>query len=83
MRAQIDAALDNVEALLKKSGFIMADIVRLNIYTTDVDLCLQNFGAFVTRLTQAGCRHACTLLGVTRLAWPETMVEVEATAVSG
>lgn len=83
MRAQINAALDNVEALLKDAGFCLADLVRLNIYTTDVDLCLQNFDAFVTRLTEAGCRHTCSLFGVTRLAWVETMVEIEATAVAG
>ena len=83
MRAQINAALDNLEALLKEAGFCLADIVRLNIYTTDVELCLKNFDVFVTRLTEAGCRHSCTLLGVTRLGLVETMVEIEATAVSG
>jgi len=83
MRAQLNAALDNLEALLKEAGFCLADIVRLNIYTTDVELCLKNFDVFVTRLTEAGCRHSCTLLGVTRLGWVETMVEIEATAVSG
>jgi enamine deaminase RidA (YjgF/YER057c/UK114 family) len=82
MRAQIAAALDNVEALLKEAGFSLADVVRLNIYTTDMDLCLQNFDEFITRVTAAGCRESCTLLGVTRLAWKETLVEIEATAVS-
>ncbi len=83
MRAQIGAALDNVEALLKDADYRLADIVRLNVYTTDVDLCLQNWDAVVARLAQAGCRHACSLFGVARLAWPETMVEIEATAVAG
>ena len=83
MRAQINAALDNVEALLNSADFHLADIVRLNIYTTDVDLCLKNFDVLITRLGQAGCRHACSLFGVTRLAWVETMVEIETTAVSG
>ena len=82
MRAQINAALDNLEALLKEAGFCLADIVRLNIYTTDVELCLKNFDVVITRLTPAGCHHACSLFGVTRLAWVETMVEIEATAVS-
>ncbi len=83
MRGQINAALDNVEALLKEADFSLADIVRLNIYTTDVEACLQNFEAFLTRLKEGGYRHTCTLLGVTKLAWPETMVEIEVTAVSG
>lgn len=83
MRAQINAAMDNVEALLKSAGFNLTDIVRLNIYTTDMDQCLKNFDVIITRLTEAGCRQACSLFGVTRLAWVETMVEIEATAVAG
>jgi len=83
MHAQINLALDNLENLLKHSGYTLADIVRLNIYTTDMDLCLQNLEPLITRLTEAGCRHACSLFGVSRLAWVEAMIEIEATAVSG
>ena len=82
MRGQINAALDNLETLLKQAGYRITDVVRVNIYTTDIDQCLQNFDVFSTRLTQAGCRFSCTLLGVARLAWAETMVEIEATAVN-
>jgi enamine deaminase RidA (YjgF/YER057c/UK114 family) len=35
----------------------------------------------VKRLGEAGCRPAATLLGVTRLAFPELLVEIDATAV--
>ncbi len=82
MSAQINLALDNLETVITKSGFNLTDIVRLNIYTTDVDLCLKHFDVFVTRLFQAGCRYSCSLFGVARLAWPETMIEIEATAVA-
>jgi enamine deaminase RidA (YjgF/YER057c/UK114 family) len=82
MRGQINTALDNLETLLKESGYSITDLVRVNIYTTDVDLCLQNFDVFINRLTQAGGKFTCSLFGVARLAWAETMVEVEATAVA-
>ena len=82
MPAQLNASLDNLETLLKSADFKLADIVRLNIYTTDMDLCLQNYEVIITRLKDAGCLPACSLFGVTRLAWVETMVEIEATAVS-
>jgi len=36
----------------------------------------------VGRLNQAGCRTAMTLLGVQRLAFPEMLVEIEATAAA-
>ena len=54
----------------------------LNYYTTDVDLLLQNWDALTTRLDAAGCRPASTLLGVTRLAFPDWLIEIEATAVA-
>ena len=82
MRAQITLALDNLETVLRASGFSFKDVVRLNVYTTDVDKFLENYDAFITRLANAGCRHTDTLLGVTRLAFPEMMIELEATAVS-
>ncbi len=82
MRAQITVALDNLEQLLRESDFSLQDVVRLNIYTTDVDLFLENYDAFIGRLAEAGCRHTGSLLGVTRLAFPEMMIEIEATAVA-
>ncbi|MEX1019563.1 MAG: RidA family protein [Litorilinea sp.] len=81
MRAQINSALDNLETVLKEAGFELEDVVRLNMYTTDVDLLLQNYDALVGRLAAAGCRQSATLLGVTRLAFPEWLIELEATAV--
>lgn len=82
MRAQISLALDNLETLLRAADLSLGDVVRLNIYTTDVDVFLANYDAFISRIAAAGCRHTGTLLGVARLAFPEMMVEFEATAVA-
>ncbi len=83
MRAQLNAAMDNVEAVLNSAGYTLADVVRLNVYTTDIDQCLQCWDPIITRLKNGGCLPSCSLFGVVRLAWPEAMVEIEATAVSG
>jgi enamine deaminase RidA (YjgF/YER057c/UK114 family) len=56
-------------------------VVRLNYYVTDVDAFLQAGEASGAKLAQAGCRPASTLLGVSRLAIPSLMVEIEATAM--
>lgn len=82
MGAQMAKALDNLEAVLKEAGLGLSDVVRLNYYTTDVDRFFEEYGPFVERLSRAGCRPASTLLGVTRLAFPELLVEIEATAVA-
>ncbi len=81
MAAQINQALDNLETILHASGYTLANVVRLNYYTTDVDQMLANWGVLVQRLTAGGCRCTSTLLGVTRLAYPEMLIEIEATAV--
>ncbi len=81
MEAQLNQTLDNVETVLREAGAGLSDVVRLNIYTTDVDGFFEAYGAVAGRLAQAGCRPASTLLGVTRLAYPEMLVEIEATAV--
>ena len=83
LRAQTVRALDNLEAVLKLAGFTLADVVRMNIYTTDVDRFMAEGGeVWGSRLAEAGCRPTATLLGVSRLAFPELLVELEATAMS-
>ena len=81
MKAQIGQALHNVEAVLRAAGFTLADVVRLNYYTTDVDAFLEASPASVARLEESGCQPTSTLLGVARLAFPSQLVEIEATAV--
>ena len=82
MRAQLGQALDNLEAVLRESDCELSDVVRLNYYTTDVDAFLAALDVVVTRLNEAGSRPATTLLGVSRLALPPLLVEVEATAIT-
>jgi len=82
MNAQVSKALDNLEEVLKKAGMSLGNVVRLNIYTTDVDGIFPALPTWAGRLNAAGCKPASTLLGVQRLAFPELMVELEATAVA-
>lgn len=79
--AQLELALDNLEAVLEQADFSLADVVRLNVYTTDVDALFSVWPTLVTRLQEGNCRAAMTLLGVARLAFPELLVEIEATAM--
>jgi enamine deaminase RidA (YjgF/YER057c/UK114 family) len=80
MAAQLDLALRNLDAVLAGADMTFANVVRLNVYTTDVDAFLEHFATLSDRLADAG-GFASTLLGVTRLAFPELLVEIEATAV--
>jgi len=78
MAAQLELALDNLEAVLAGADMTLADVVRLNAYTTDMDELLKHWPALAGRFEG---RFATSLLGVTRLAAPGLLVLLEATAV--
>ena len=82
MAAQLALSLDNLEAVLGEAGMSLMNLVRLNVYTTDVDLLFEHYGVLASRLGAAGVAPTTTMLGVTRLAIPVLMVELEGTAVA-
>ena len=81
MQGQIKLSLDNLEEVLQKAGYNLSNVVRLNIYTTDIDRFFADHEILMTRLASSGCNPSMTLLGVVRLAFPELLLEIEATAV--
>ena len=81
MRKQVEMAFQNLETVLKTAGFTLADVTRLNYYTTDVDKFFESHDIVANRLSRAGSQPSGTLLGVTRLAFPGLLIEIEATAV--
>ena len=80
MRSQIGLTLDNLEALLNEADMGLGNVTRLNIYTTDVDQAMQHFDLLGRRFGPVNAAPPMTLLGVTRLAMPQLMFEIEATA---
>ncbi|TXR47059.1 RidA family protein [Phyllobacterium endophyticum] len=80
MRAQISLALDNLEAVLKEAGMNLSDVVKLRVYVTDVDEALRNFDLVGMRFGPHQVAPPMSLLGVTRLAIPGLLFEIEATA---
>ncbi len=80
--AQLTLSIDNLEAVLDEAGMSLADLVRLNVYTTDVDLLFRHYGVLAARLGAAAVAPATTMVGVTRLAIPGQLVELEGTAVA-
>ena len=82
MAAQVGLSLDNLEAVLGEAGMSLANLVRLNVYTTDIDQLVPHFGVLASRLAAAGVAPATTMLGVTRLAVPGQLIELEGTAVA-
>jgi enamine deaminase RidA (YjgF/YER057c/UK114 family) len=82
MRGQMGLALDNLDAVLAAANMGLGNVIRLGIYATDVDEALKNFDLLGTRFGPLGCAPPMTLLGVTRLAIPGLLFEIEATAAA-
>ncbi len=82
MRGQIDQTLDNLEAILTGADMGLKNIIRLGVFTTDVDEALKNFDLLGMRFGPINCAPPMTLLGVTRLALPGLLFEIEATAAA-
>jgi enamine deaminase RidA (YjgF/YER057c/UK114 family) len=78
MAAQLELALDNLEGVLAEAGMTLADVVRLNAYTTDLDALLRQFPSITDRFGNS--RYATSLLGVAQLP-AQLLVMLEATAV--
>ncbi|WP_307798347.1 RidA family protein [Actinoplanes flavus] len=81
MAAQLAMCLDNVEAVLTAASMSLTNVVRLNVYTVNVDELFPHYGVLASRLAAAGVAPATTMVQVTRLALPGQLVELEATAV--
>jgi enamine deaminase RidA (YjgF/YER057c/UK114 family) len=82
MAAQLELALDNLQDVLSAAEMALTDIVRLNVYTTDVDELVPHWTRLTGRFGSSGDRFATSVVGVTRLFTPELLVMLEATAVA-
>ncbi len=80
--AQYKGAWTCPVAALEAADMTPANLVRMNIYTTDVDAFMATADQTTALHVAAGAQIACTLLGVARLYDPAVMIELEATAVA-
>ena len=79
MAAQIKQVFQNIETALKAVGATMADIVKRQTFTTDIDTYFQNIDA---RMEHGGDNlSTSTTVEVRRLSHPDFLIEVEVMAV--
>ena len=81
MAAQLELALDNLEAVLADADMTLSNVARLTVYTTDVDELFKHWTSLAGRFENSGAGFATSVLGVARLAAPPLLVLLEATAV--
>ncbi len=82
IRGQMEQALANVDAVLKKAEMTRKNIVALRFFTTDIDGFLENYDIYATWISEAGTRPPQSLIGAQRLVLPDIMVEIEIEAAA-
>jgi enamine deaminase RidA (YjgF/YER057c/UK114 family) len=80
--AQFKQAWANLKDALAAADMGPTNIVRLNMYTTDVGGFMAAAEQLIPVFAADGCSPASTLLGVAALFEPSIMIELEATAVA-
>ncbi|MEQ9570053.1 MAG: RidA family protein [Longimicrobiales bacterium] len=80
LRAQFAAALANIDEILTQAGMDRSHLLHLRFFTTDVDGVMENYDVYAEWIGEAGVMPPQTLLGVSRLALPELLIEIEAAA---
>ena len=79
MLDQTRQALKKIKAIVEAAGATMADIVKLTVYVTDISKRAEVSAA--RREFFSGDFPCSTLVGITALAAPGLLVEVDATAI--
>jgi len=79
MAAQIGSSYAAIKQTLEAFGATMANVVKENIYVTDMDAFIAANGARIAHYAERDL-PATTAVEVRRLAFPECMIEVEITA---
>jgi len=81
MKSQLELTIQNMEQLIRESGYEPGGIVRLNVYTTSTQefftSCVETYGSW---LAKHGIKQATSLLEVKGL-FAGLTVELEATVV--
>jgi enamine deaminase RidA (YjgF/YER057c/UK114 family) len=80
MHAQVAQVLDNVETVLAAAGMTVRDVVRYEVFTTDLDAYFAASGQVAQRFGSPSPAGGIAAQ-VSRLAYPEMLVEIRVTAV--
>jgi enamine deaminase RidA (YjgF/YER057c/UK114 family) len=80
MGRQLLISWENLETVLKESGYAAKDVARLTVYVTNIDQFMGTYAPLAERMAAAGVQTAMTLIGVDRLAFEGQVCEIEATA---
>ena len=81
LHGQTVGAMRNLAVAMKAAGVVWDDVVRRTIYTTD-PTAYDVITAAIDEVTGGAAHPAQTIVGITGLAVPGCLIEIECTAVT-
>ncbi|MCW2748743.1 MAG: Endoribonuclease [Nocardioidaceae bacterium] len=78
--AQLSLTMHHLERILESGGMNLHDVLRMTVYSTDVDATIASYDAVSERLRAFGAAPPTTLVGVTRLAIAGMGIQIDASA---
>lgn len=75
-------AFENLDTVLAAGNMSLSNVVKLVLYTTDIDALISDLGVIGSRLKAANIAPAQTMIQVSRLFSPDLLFEVEAIAIA-
>ncbi len=82
LHGQTVGAMRNLEVAMRAAGVRWDDVVRRTIYTTD-PTAYEVITTAIDEVTGGAAHPAQTIVGITGLAVPGCLIEIECTAVTG
>jgi len=80
-RGQLAQAFANLDTVLAAADMDRSNVVRLTVFTTDVNGMIENWDVYMSLYAEEGNTPPVTLIGVASLFELELVVEIEAVAV--
>lgn len=80
MQSQVRQVMKNLETVLASAGADFSDVVKVNIFTTDIERFREAGDIYASYVV--GHAPASTLVQIDRLARPVFLVEIEAIAIA-
>lgn len=79
-KEQMINVLNKIDYLLEKAQMSRKDLVQVRFYTVDIQGFMENFHIYASWIQKAGIQPTNSVLGITGIAHPDAMIEIEAVA---
>lgn len=80
IKKQMQHTFGKIDYLLEQAGMTKENILHIRFFTTDMEGFLKNYEVYSNWIKPSGIKPPQSLYGVTDLALPEMLVEIEVTA---